>query len=353
MNYYQIIVNKKVPYQVLTYKSEETIEIGQVVCVLLRKKLVHGLVVSSIEEDLVQTPTKITEISEIVPYRFSDKQISLLKTFSFNTFNDIHNTLDAFLSPILSLNQVQTKQLRNIGKTQKESIKPTNKEIKYVISPHIVLRIRDIIRISMLEAGSPQTILILAPEKKLIESLQTDLKELLVVEEMADKSYHYDIKTFYGDKSKSSRDAIMSVLDSDIKTHTIIFGTRSSLFLPFKSLTSILLLDEANSLHIQEQNGLYFDAREIAYMLSEVFSVSLYFISRVPSIRLHSLYNSKDIENYLLKDTQIDTKRLKLSVSRSNGKTNKYRLFSDSVLGIITANEQVEDKVFEGGDEEV
>jgi primosomal protein N' len=348
MNYYQIIVNKKVPYQVLTYKSEEIIEIGQVVCVLLRKKLVHGLVVSSIEEGLIQTPSKITEISEIVPYKFSDKQISLLKTFSFNTFNDIHNTLDAFLSPILSLNQVQTKQLRSIYKPQKESIKPTNKEIKYIISPHIVLRIRDIIRISILEAGSPQTILILAPEKKLIESLFPELQQLILSENV-----NVEMKLFYGDKSKSSRDAIMSVLDSDNKTHTIIFGTRSSLFLPFKSLTSILLLDEANSLHIQEQNGLYFDAREIAYMLSEVFSASLYFISRVPSIRLHSLYNSKDIENYLVKDTQIDTKRLKLSVSRSNGKTNKYRLFSDSVLGIITGNEQVEDKVFEGSDEEV
>jgi primosomal protein N' len=199
-----------------------------------------------------------------------------------------------------------------------------------------------------LEAGSPQTILILAPEKKLIESLFPELQQLILSENV-----NVEMKLFYGDKSKSSRDAIMSVLDSDNKTHTIIFGTRSSLFLPFKSLTSILLLDEANSLHIQEQNGLYFDAREIAYMLSEVFSASLYFISRVPSIRLHSLYNSKDIENYLLKDTQIDTKRLKLSVSRSNGKTNKYRLFSDSVLGIITGNEQVEDKVFEGGDEEV
>jgi primosomal protein N' len=345
MNYYQIIVNKKVPYQVLTYKSKETIEIGQVVCVLLRKKLIHGLVVSSIEEGLVQTPSKITEISEIVPYRFSDKQISLIKTFSFNTFNDIHNTLDAFLSPILSLNQAQTKQLRNIDKPQGESIKPINKEIKYIISPHIVLRIRDIIRISMTEAGSPKTWLIIAPEKKLIDSLIPQLQTLLTGD--------VTLKTFYGDKSKSSRDTTMSVLESTGKTTNIIFGTRSSLFLPFSNLDGLILLDEANSLHIQEQNGLYFDAREIAYMLSEVFSTSLYFISRVPSIRLHGLYNSHDIHNYLIKDTQIDTKRLKLSVSRSNGKMNKYRLFSDSILGIITGNEQVEDKVFEGSDEEL
>jgi primosomal protein N' len=345
MNYYQIIVNKKVPYQVLTYKSEEVIEIGQVVCVLLRKKLIHGLVVSSIEESLVQTPTKITEISEIVPYRFSAKQISLIKTFSFNTFNDIHNTLDAFLSPILSLNQAQTKQLRSIDKPLLENNKPTYKEIKYIISPHIVLRIIDIIRISILESGSPQTWLIVAPEKKLIDSLLPELQTLLYSD--------LRLRTFYGDKSKSSRDTTMSVLESSGKTTNIIFGTRSSLLLPFSNLDGLILLDEANSLHIQEQNGLYFDAREIAYMLSEVFQASLYFVSRVPSIRLHSLYNTKDIENYLLKDTQIDTKRLKLSVSRSNGKINKYRLFSDSVLGIITGNEQFEDKVFEGGDEEV
>lgn len=349
MKFYQILINKRVPYSVLTYKSKEILETGQIVSCNLRKKLVYGVVVKMSESEHVLDPEKVSEIQDIFPYKFSAQQMKFHEIFSFNTFNDIHNTLDAFLQPIISLNQKQQYSLKNsINEVKKSLQKPNikeNKKVQYIISPQTVLRIRDIIRISILNNKNAQ-ILIVAPEKKLIDSILSDL-------EIYSSEMEVSCLEFYGDKSKSSRETTMKCILNKTKNPQIIIGTRSSLFLPFTGLDSVILLDEANSLHIQEQNGLYFDAREVCFLLSEVFQTNISFISRVPSIRLHSFYQNQDIKDNSLNIIEIPQKSLKISLTRSNRKYDKNLLISDSVLQKIFKENDGTDVTWENENEEM
>ncbi len=367
MHYYQIIINKRVPYPVLTYKSEEVLVIGTIVEVALRKKLVHGVVVKLENEQGILDPKKITEISNIYPYKFSELQMKFHNIFSYNTFNDIHNTLDGFLQPLLQLNQKQTESLRSIDTSLIYNINNQKQPTQYIISPHIVLRIRDIIRISIdgyyksfskTSSTIVHTILILFPEKKLLESVKLELDELgLLPDEILSQQIQIQMAVFYGDKAKSSRDATMNLLldqTTSKPTVNVIFGTRSSLFLPYTHIDDIILVDEANSMYIQEQNGLYFDARDVTVIMSQVFGAQLNFVSRVPSIRLHNMYQKEDFEKSIIKDVEMGIKTLKTQITRSSAKHDKYKLISDDVLRMIMPNQDGMEKVWvEDGETEV
>jgi primosomal protein N' len=122
----------------------------------------------------------------------------------------------------------------------------------------------------------------------------------------------------------------------------IILATRSGLFLPFDTLHDLLLIDESNSMYIQEQNSLYFDARELAFILSEVYGSNVHFISRVPSIRLHSFYPESILEKYLTSNEQNTPKPLKIKITGQNRKIDKYKLISDSVLKLVQKNDDSE-----------
>ena len=69
----------------------------------------------------------------------------------------------------------------------------------------------------------------------------------------------------------------------------VYFTTRSGLFLPFINISAIFVVDESNSMYIQDQGGLYFDTRESAYLLASQFSSDLYYQSNFPSVRFLGL----------------------------------------------------------------
>jgi hypothetical protein len=107
----------------------------------------------------------------------------------------------------------------------------------------------------------------------------------------------------------------------------IILSTRSGLFLPFTALNDIILVDEGNSMYIQDQNSLYYDTREAIFLISKAFNANISFISTLPSIRLYNMYNKEALEQQLINNQAIAQKPRRIKITRYDKKSSKYDLF--------------------------
>ena len=365
MYFYSVLIDKKIPSIRLTYKSEVKLVKGTLVSILLRKNEVYGVIVSEQSPESIASPDKISEIKSILPYIFSERQMRLQSVISYNTFNSPNTVLDGFINPIVSLTKkdfisLKENQLNNnISLDQPATLISNKKKIEYYLDTEVVLRIIYIIRISI-EAYSKSflnsldtdsqiqiNILVLFPEKKYLDKVFKEFLDIGIESEFLGKSAQINIIKYSGDKTKSNRDSIYNILNIKNQSNSkaqinIIFSTRAGLFLPFQSLHDILVIDESNSMYIQEQNSLYFDARELSFILSEVFGANLNFISRVPSIRLYSFYPETVLRQYLTNSLDNAGKPLKIKVTGQNRKNDKYRLISDSVLRLVQKKDDSE-----------
>lgn len=135
------------------------------------------------------------------------------------------------------------------------------------------------------------------------------------------------------------------IQNSNLENYKIrlFWGTRSALFLPFENLVQIILIDEANSFHIQEQNSLYFDSREAVFLLHKSANCYLDFVSKLPSVRFQTFYqqnnklakNLPKINNQKLENSQ----NFKLKITTSPQKYYNNNLFSNQVEQILQKEE--------------
>ena len=86
---------------------------------------------------------------------------------------------------------------------------------------------------------------------------------------------------------------ISSNLDFQINLY---FTTKAGLFLPFETLDEVYLIDESNSMYIQDQNSFYYDAREIVYFLAQVHKAQLYIVSSFESVRMFNYKKEQNIK---------------------------------------------------------
>ena len=333
MFFYQILLERNIPGHYLTYKSDLDLIIGQLAWVPIRSKLIFGIVIKKEANTGDLEIDKIKEIEKTFPYIFNSKALVFLKLFSRNTFNSqnlvTENLLQSF--KLLTKKDLQVLQenfilTKNLNKPQKaHQIKEKkDQKIEFLLEKDIMLRIIYIIRSSLEDnkEQNNQEIIIIFPEKKFLEKVLFELKNEL--ENNLDKKdfENLQINKFFGDASLESKKTLRSILtdfmipDSNQKPLKIIFSTRAGIFLPFGNLRQIVLVDEANSMYIQDQNKLYYDARDAVYMLANSYKCDLSFLSTLPSIRLHNFYPDNLKKQFLSKDTLELQKALNLQISK-------------------------------------
>jgi primosomal protein N' (replication factor Y) len=146
----------------------------------------------------------------------------------------------------------------------------------------------------------------------------------------------------------SNRKTITNIISS--KNLQIILSTRSGIFLPFKGLLQTLLIEESSNNYIQEQNSLYFDCRDISYILSQIWGSNLDWVSHLPSSR--SLAFNQIKEGKILKQAQEDTINVEASLPHYNLATahrinlqifEKNSLFDDNHIFSAATEELIEE----------
>jgi primosomal protein N' len=295
MYYYQILPSRKIPQIYLTYSSEMELGIGQLVEINIRGGLTQAIVIREISEVKIEfDKSKIKPISEVYNFRFDLNTLGFLKIFSQNTFNSINLSLSPFLQPLKLITQKQWKSLSesnyksHILELSEKTHLPTQKT-EFLLDISITLRIIYIIR-SAINIDTSNTLLIIFPEKKFLNKILGDVLENPEYKKMIKDKV--EIYNYSGDVNKKSKDTIWNLINPENESlkPKVIFSTRAGLFLPFQNLKEIVLVDEANSMHIQDQNSIYFDTRDAVFLLANAHQAHLSFLSTLPSIRLYNFY---------------------------------------------------------------
>lgn len=295
MNYYQILSTRKVPQKFLTFSHEDILPKGQLVDVNIRGTALKGIVMSKIENDNVFDIDKIKPISKIPPFIFNSFQINFLLSFTQNTFNQINTVFSGFLKPFSILTQKQWQSLlaSNLNTNLEfESENKLNLEVNFILDMYITLRIIYIIR-TIINNKHKSTTIIIFPEKKYLEKTMLELESSTEFKELAKD---IEIYTYSGDANKKSKLTVWNLISPENINPKIIFSTRAGLFLPFQKLNEIILIDESNSMYIQDQNSLYFDTRDAVFLMSKSYGANLTFLSTLPSVRLFNFYNKEVVE---------------------------------------------------------
>ncbi len=345
MYHYAVLTEKLLPISFLTYSSQEDLAIGQLVEVSIRNTLEKGVIfkqsrVESKEttkivdndetselignfpkevesaqtlpsEEIAKSKYEVKPIENILPYIFSSNLMNFWQSVAFNNFSSMNRVLSAGLesfnllikadwkiitenynNKILAKNENSSPN-NNFGVSQKpDSIKIGKTEYLHFNNENITDKdkngdIESILRIMYLIRNVQyKNTLIIFPEIKLLKKWlsQINLKEFSDVH----------LYSFTSGKDKASKATIKSLLLPDSKNikKNVYFTTRAGLFLPYNQISAIFVIDESNSMHIQEQGGLYFDVRETSYILASQFGSDLYYQSNFPSVRFSDLAKS-------------------------------------------------------------
>jgi 3'DNA-binding domain (3'BD) len=328
MYHYAVLTEKLLPISFLTYSSDQDLAIGQLVEVPIRNSLEKGVIFkkSRVGQDSglgrldsnepQELPNDIALISKyeikpignVLPYIFSSYLMNFWQSVAFNNFASLNRVLSAALESFnllikadwkiitenynlrkttinLELNEPENNLSKNlpkpnkIGKTEYLTSHTQNSVNNSTVEDiQIILRIMYLIR-----NVEYKNTLIIFPEIKLLKKWlhKINLKEFSNI----------NLYTFTSGKDKASKMAVKSLLLPDTKNlkKNVYFATRAGLFLPYNQISAIFVIDESNSMHIQEQGGLYFDVRETAYILASNFESDLYYQSNFPSVRFSDL----------------------------------------------------------------
>ncbi len=334
---------------------------------------------------------EIKEINKVFPFRISKEQIEFLQSFTTNSFNSPNDIWSSIFQPFKLLTKKQIFELENdfaenakkmtsinakleefgenSNNTSCDNITSTKSTpiIDFILDSDILIRIMYIIRSltcsDRLEIDSSKTfqkrqLLIIFPEKKFLDKIMTILVDQIKKDKLNDK---LKILKYTGEPTKTSKETIWEMIQAanklkfekeflnqneidEIKVQ-IIFTTRSGIFLPFSNLSHIVLVDEGNSLYIQDQNSLYFDARDTIFLLHKAFMSNLTFVSTLPSLRLHNFYNKTMLRNSPCNSPSEPKKPLKLKITTLDTKSAKFGLFGWEVEQILKKDEDFEQKL--------
>jgi hypothetical protein len=331
-----------------------------------------------------KTDFEIKEITKIFPFKISKQQIEFLQSFTTNTFNSPNDIWSSIFQPFKLLTKKQILELEsNYNKNSKKmtsinskfeefgessgnssstksTIVKTAPIIDFVLDSDIFIRIMYIIRSLMcsdtkdIEHQNSQKnkqLLIIFPEKKYLDIILSKIK-VLVKKEGFEKEI--ELLKYTGEVNKNSKETIWSMIQTsneinlEIKNENtepkfeIILTTRSGIFLPFSNLSQIILIDEGNSLYIQDQNSLYFDTRDAIFLLHKAFLSNLTFISTLPSLRLHNFYNKSQLKDNVSNSSFEHKKPLKLKITTLDTKSAKFGLFGWEIEQLLKKDEDLE-----------
>lgn len=337
MLWYKIALDRKVPTTWLTYSSETRLEIGRLVEVSVRKSSCVGVVLEEVPRPAIKTK----QVAKTLPIILPAKYIRFLHLFCYNTLNDYNNVLAIITSWLQKLTKKQMQELvhsesdnRTLSAPrQLEVPKITNtKDIDYYVEKEQWLRIKIIIRSSIdlqrSDRGSQSnTIVLFVPEKNYQEYYQ----------KLIEKEFGTDISImlFSGDANSQTRSVFAQLcnrLHKNDASPTLIITTRAGVFLPLKEIQTVIVTDESSHLYIQEQNGVYFDTRDAAYLLAQVFHAKLIFTSTLPSIR-RFYFDSETVLNGLSSNYLESRQKFpKIKIYTRERKDTFFGIFSSSIL---------------------
>ncbi len=292
-----------------TYKHEaiEKPRVGTIVLAPLRSGEKVGII-TKVNSVLNDSKIKLKFIKEISPeYRLNSKMIKFLNWVS--NYNLIDRGL--VLKMILSHSKFyfKKKKTKELTSNIKKSVKTIKLSLEQKSASQDILKIfqqrnfKPVLLDGVPGSGKTEVyfdviknfvkdgeqVLIMFPEVSLTGDFVNRIEERFG---FSPAVWHSKISTAYKTK------VLKSIIDG---TSQIIVGARSSLFLPYKNLSMIVLDEEHDSSYKQEEQGIY-HARDMSVVKSSIEDIPIILASATPSLEtifnvMNKKYNKVSIKN--------------------------------------------------------
>ena len=336
-----------------TYESESKLNIGDYVNVPFGSKTITGVVWDKFEENNNKN-FKIKSIKERLNILSLKKQtINFLNWFSYYNLIPLGMTLRLhFLSGKAIEMQKKEEYQKYSKKFGKHQFNLSNEQIKAYKE---IIKKDDKFRVHLLQGttGSGKTIVYFNSIKKILDQGKQSL--ILLPEIGLTGEFEKKFKNFFGFEAaiwhskitpKMKKIIWSGLASGEIK---VVIGARSSLFLPFKNL-GLITVDEEHDQSYKQDEGVIYNARDMAIARASNENIPINLITAVPSIETYAnvknekYYHSRLIKRY--KDAKlpnhhiIDLNQYKLAKksfisSKTLEKVNEHLLKGDQILFFI------------------
>lgn len=313
---------------------------GQLVEIPFRNKNIKG-VIFNLTQQPEKSGIKLKTINQIIdPKSFLNIwQLKLIKFLS-----DYYFVSQSLLAKMI---------IPEIPKLQRQSKEKFLANISFVNPPALNIKIDQLLRFK-----KPVLLRYFNFNKKIIAYLALIKKVsaknkqiLIIVPQLTDiaKIYQYlneykDITSvFLNDLAKNKYwQEWLKIKKGQAK---IIIGTRSAIFAPFKNLGLIIIDQEENSNHKQEEPNPRYNVKNIALKLKELLNCKLFFASNSPSMSsLHEV--ARKNWQYLEIDKFKKQPQITIIDKQEEMRKGNYSIFSDELLNKITYHLQRVNKIF-------
>lgn len=298
---YNLYVSKNTPFNTLTYSSDNILVRGQVVKAGIKSTEYLAVVEGEYCEDIEIKNLK--GVGEQLPYKLSSQCMEAIEKISFLTFNSpsslMMSTLkhfDILLERALSKKDfiLPLPDLKGKSKVDNTGVPSIEYYIEIDWSLRIMVIIRSILSLFKQRYNSTYNILIISPDVniknremnnclKVTPDLQANIDIYDLTATSVKKLCDIIIPTFYNLKNIKLSNNIEVAPAPKIN---IFFANKYSLLNDLINIDHIIILDEANPTYISESK-IYFDTREVGYMVSNIYNIPLTFISTLPSVRFY------------------------------------------------------------------
>tara|TARA_B100000700_G_scaffold310756_1_gene391715 strand:+ start:674 stop:2629 length:1956 start_codon:yes stop_codon:yes gene_type:complete len=300
-----------------TYESEMKLQIGDYVKVPFGKSVITGVVWNEFEKNKNKKffIKKVLEKINIEPLKY--QTINFLNLFS--EYNLVPKGM------CLKLHLLSGEAINSYNGDEYDSYKKYYKKIKFKLSKEQdkifkqVIKNSNSFRVHLLQGttGSGKTIVYF---KALEDKLKKGLQALILLPEIGlTNEFEKKFIEFFGFNAAIWHSGISpkrkKIIWSGLSTGKIrvVIGARSSLFLPFKKL-GIIIVDEEHDQSYKQDEGITYNARDMAIARASFENIPINLITAVPSIETFAnIKNNKYTFSRLInryKDANLPTHKI-------------------------------------------
>ncbi len=283
--------------------SIQKLEIGEIVVVPFGKKKEIGVVWDKLQTTSKKIVLKKVE-NKVENYSISPKLVRFINWFSLYNLAPRGMVLKMCLGNKKNILDKRKEKLKNIIKNKNFFYLNTEQK-KSLID---LKKFDKKFNVSVLQGvtGSGKTIVYFEKIKEVINKKKQAL--VLLPEIFLTKQFESRFKDFFGFcpaiwHSKITQKKKSIIWQNIIRNKiSLVIGARSSLFLPFKKL-GLIIVDEENDASYKQDEGLIYNARDMAISRASFENVPIFLVSSVPSLETFNNINNKKYNH-----TQIKTR---------------------------------------------
>tara|TARA_B100000963_G_scaffold135153_1_gene117519 strand:- start:6916 stop:8859 length:1944 start_codon:yes stop_codon:yes gene_type:complete len=307
-----------------TYNSKTEIKLGNLVEVPFGSKKAIGVIWKNNYAE--PKNIKIKNILNKTKYTIDKKLINFVEWFSSYNMVPIGLVLKMVIGGVDKFLKIED-EFTDLKKTEKKFFKLNNEQSEAL---EFLEKVNNKFDVSVLQGttGSGKTLVYFARIKKIIEKNNQAL--VLLPEIFLTNDFKSRFEDFFGFEPavwhskitpKQKRIIWKGIIKNKIK---ILVGARSALLLPFKKL-GVIIVDEEHDSSFKQDEGVIYNARDMAISRANFEKIPVHLISAVPSLETYNnIFNKryrhikiqKRFNNFPLPQTKI----INLNFSKARGK---------------------------------